>query len=132
MIDNLDEERYIHVLKDIEEMKSRLDSFEKDQTSLSKRLLGVDFGELVETLKEINGLVRGDRRRGTPGLKSIVYGSEELGVKPLRTEMEELRERQDEVLIIYGRVRWLLGILGITGLGGAAYLVIILRQLLGI
>ncbi len=131
MIKDMDEERYIHILKDMEEMKSRLDSFEKDQTSLSKRLLGVDFGELVETLKELNGLVRGDRKKGTPGLKAIVHGSKELGVKPLRTEMDELRERQDEVLIIYGRARWLVGILGVTGLSGAVSLFIVLRQLLG-
>ncbi len=97
---------------------------------IRKRLRKVESEH--EILEILNGLVRGDRDKGTPGLKSIVYGSKELGVKPLREELKELNDKIDRILLIEGRVRWLLGILGVTGLAGAVSLVIVLRQLLGI
>ncbi len=103
---------------------------DKSIADIRKRLRIVEHEH--EILEILNGLVRGDRDKGTPGLKSIVYGSKELGVKPLRKELEELNEKMDHILTIEGRVRWLLGILGVTGLAGAISLIIVVRQLLGI
>lgn len=119
-------------LKEIKEIKGRLDDIDRQQTNFSDRLFGKEINDAIRTLEELNGLVRGDRKAGTPGLKSVIYGSKELGVKPIRTEMEELNGKVDEILTIFGRVKWLLGILGITSLAGAASLVILLRQLLGV
>ena len=115
------------ILNEIAEVKVRLARLETGQEN---------FNELLEVL---NGLLRGDRDSGTPGLKSIVYGSEALGVLPIRKaiektwdRIEEIAEKQDRVLLFEGRIKWLAGIFGITGLLSLISLLFALRQLFGV
>ncbi len=85
-----------------------------------------------EILEILNGLVRGDRDKGTPGLKSIVYGSEALGVKPLRDELRELNEKMDRILLFEGRVKWVASLFGVSSIISLATFILVMRQLLGI
>ncbi len=110
---------------------------EETVKDILKRLHRVeDKHEVVELL---NGLLRGDRELGTPGLKSIVYGSEALGVLPIRKEIEELDEKIDELhvkmdrfLLWEGRVKWVAGLFGVSSVVTVATFIIVMRELLGI
>ncbi len=128
----MQEEEYKKVLDDIKKILVRLGEIDRQQESFSKRLFGKELNNVIKIIEVLNGLVRGNRDEGTPGLKSIIHGSKELGVKPIRTEITELNDKMDRILLIEGRVRWLLGIFGVTGLAGVISLIILLRQLLEI
>ncbi len=120
------ETKYLHVLKEIEEINEKLD----DVDTIKSRLDKVEHEH--EILQELNGLVRGDRKSGTPGLKSIVYGSEALGVKPIRVVMKEFATDLEIVLDTHARWRWLLGILSLTSVAGVIGWILFLRDITGV
>ena len=69
------------------------------------------LAEMQETVKSLNSLVFGNPRRGELGLATIINGSKELGVEPLRKTLTR-------VALTHDRFVWLAGIFGVTTITG--------------
>ncbi len=109
---------------ELEAIKKRQDDIEQEYEEFSK--------EASVTIVELNGLLRGDRKAGTPGLKSIVYGSKALGVKPIRDMMTDFADDLGVVMTTHARWRWLLGILSLTSVAGVIGWILFLREIAGV
>ena len=56
-------------------------------------------------------IVCGSPAERTVGLETIILGSKELNVEPIRVPLERID-------VAWGRIRWLLGILGVSSIAG--------------
>ena len=69
------------------------------------------LSDLNKVVGDLEKVVYGERAVGKLGLEIIIYGSDELGVEPMRDTL-------NRIATAYDRIVWLLGILGISTLAG--------------
>ncbi len=128
----MDDENYAEVSGRITEIEDRLDDIDQAQERVSKILDSREVREALVLLSELNGWILGDRKTGTPGLRSIVYGSKALGVKPIRDMMTDFADDLGVVMTTHARWRWLLGILSLTSVAGVIGWILFLREIAGV
>lgn len=125
------DENYAEVVQQIAANKEKIDSIARVQEDISERLDSKEIREALELVAELNGFISGNRRTGTLGLKSIVYGSKALGVKPIRETMEDFAKDLGIVMTTHARMKWIIGILSLTSVSGVIGWVLFLRELAG-
>ncbi len=126
------DDKYAEVAGRITEIEGRLDSIAQAQERISKTLDSKEIREALDLVTELNGLLFGDRKKGTPGLRSIVYGSKVLGVKPIREAMSDIAKDLGVVMTTHARWRWLFGILSLTSVAGVIGWILFLREIAGV